>query len=37
VRSIEAVNVALGALLDEIKPDECARYFSSAGYRSTSG
>jgi transposase len=37
VRSIEDVDATLGALLDEIKPDECARYFSAAGYRSTSG
>jgi transposase len=37
VRGLEDVDVALGALLDEIKLDECARYFSAAGYRSTSG
>lgn len=36
-RSIEDVDAALGALLDEFKPDECARYLKAAGYRSTSG
>ena len=35
-RSIEDVDAALGALLDEFQPDECARYFRAAGYRSTS-
>ena len=35
-RSIEEVEAALGALLDEFEPDECARYLSAAGYRSTS-
>lgn len=36
-RSIEDVDAALGALLDDFKPDECARYLSAAGYQSTSG
>jgi hypothetical protein len=36
-RCIEDVDAALGALLDEFEPDECARYLSAAGYRSTSG
>jgi hypothetical protein len=36
-RSIEDVDAALGALLDEVKPDECANYLIAAGYRSTSG
>ena len=35
-RSIEEVDAALGTLLDEFRPDECARYFTAAGYRSTS-
>ena len=35
-RSIEDVDAALGSLLDEFEPDECARYLSAAGYRSTS-
>jgi transposase len=37
VRSIEDVDAALGALLDEVRPDECANYLSATGYRSTSG
>lgn len=36
-RSIEDVEAALGALLDDFEPDEYARYLSAAGYRSTSG
>jgi hypothetical protein len=36
-RSIEDVNAALGALLDEFRPDQCANYLTAAGYRSTSG
>lgn len=36
-RSIEAIDAALGALLDEFDPDEFANYFREAGYRSTSG
>ena len=36
-RCIDDVDTALGALLDEFEPDECARYLSAAGYRSTSG
>jgi len=36
-RCIDDVDAALGALLDEFEPDECARYLSAAGYRSTSG
>jgi transposase len=36
-RSIEDVDASLGALLDAFEPDECARYLSAAGYRSTSG
>ena len=36
-RSIEEVDDDLGALLDEFKPDECARYLRQAGYQSTSG
>jgi hypothetical protein len=35
-RSIEDVDAALGTLLDEFEPDECARYLSAAGYQSTS-
>ena len=36
-RSIEDVDAALGALLDQFEPNECARYLTAAGYRSTSG
>lgn len=36
-RSIEDVEAAPGALLDQFEPDECARYLSAAGYQSTSG
>ena len=36
-RSIEDIDAALGALLDQFEPSECARYLSAAGYRSTSG
>lgn len=36
-RSIEAIDAALGALLDEFDPGEFANYFREAGYRSTSG
>ena len=36
-RSIEDVDAALGALLNESEPDECAHYLSAAGYRSTLG
>ena len=34
---LEDVDAALGALLDEFEPDECARYHGAAGYQSTSG
>jgi transposase len=30
--TIEQVEAALGALLDQVTPDECAHYFSEAGY-----
>jgi len=36
-RSIEEVDAALGALLDQFEPEEFANYFREAGYRSTSG
>ena len=36
-RSIDEVDAALGALIDEFGPDECARYLSAAGYQSISG
>jgi len=36
-RSIEDIDAALGALLDQFEPSECARYLSAAGYQSTSG
>ena len=32
-RSIEDIDVALGMLLDQFEPSECARYLSAAGYR----
>jgi transposase len=35
-RSIDDINAALAALLNQFEPDECARYISAAGYRSTS-
>jgi hypothetical protein len=34
-RSIQDVDTALGALLDEFEPNEYTRYFTEAGYRST--
>jgi transposase len=34
-RTIDEVNAALATALDQIDPDECARYFGQAGYQST--
>lgn len=34
-RTVDAVNDAIGDLLDKFPPEECANYFREAGYRST--
>ncbi|MBS0643342.1 MAG: transposase [Proteobacteria bacterium] len=36
-RSIEAVDAALGTLLDQFDPSKFTNYFREAGYQSTSG
>jgi transposase len=34
-RTVDAVTAAIGQLLDEFTPQECANYFKDAGYAST--